>query len=133
MISFLVAFVTTTIVLIFSRISYKRFVEKRCQNQQETVLEQDTLDKIEDPFDLYSDEVKEEDKSKKLDKVLAKSKEVIKTYPAFFSLLRLSGYVIFILGFFYLQDNNLLIISNYLIGVTVSFILQIILIQTKKI
>ena len=133
MISFLVAFITTTIVLIFSRISHKRFVEKRCQNQQETILEQDTLDKIEDPFDLYSDEVEEENKSKKLDKVLEKSKEVIKTYPAFFSLLRLFGYVIFILGFFYLQDNNLLIISNYLIGVTISFILQIILIQTKKI
>ena len=58
MISFSVGFFTTLILLYFSRLSYKNYVNSQVLKiDSNDKNNRDIIDKIDDPHDLYSDEV----------------------------------------------------------------------------
>jgi hypothetical protein len=56
-----IGFISATLVMIASMISYKRMVDARVENEVVTMdIDKDVIDKLEDPYDLYSEEIKEE-------------------------------------------------------------------------
>ncbi len=150
MISFSVGFFTTLILLYFSRLSYKNYVNSQVLKiDSNDKNNRDIIDKIDDPHDLYSDEVivntnQEDIKDLDSQNIINSEKSKIsiknslkigfKTLPANLSILRLFGYFILISGFFYLKNSNNLEISYYLIGITSGIILVILvnILNVKK-
>ncbi len=125
-----VAFVSSLIITIGSYLGYKNNIKKRVKNidHQDLVDTPDTIEKIDDPFDLYSDikidekeltkeEVQEifQDEKKKL-KNQNNIKNTIKSFGATSSIYRIIGYIALVTGFFYLKNNDLLDPVSYLIG-----------------
>jgi hypothetical protein len=124
--SYVVASVSATLVVLASYQSFK----SRVSQSTEPLNMQDSIDKIEDPFDLYSEEVVEEERELtkeeikeiiKEEKAKQKGKIVsnIKHSRPFFSPYRIVAYAILILSFFYLLNNNLLDVFGFLLGVGV--------------
>jgi len=139
MISLLVAFGTTFLILFASRISYKNYV-KRESNNFSSLEDRDLIDKIYDPYDLYSDEIEtgmsEEEQLKENKKhigIIKQKKEIFKTVPAYFSIFRVFSYILLVLGFISLKDNGILEIGYYLTGVTIAIILMVLTNKLKDI
>ncbi len=123
-----VAFVSSLLITIGSYLGYKRNIEKRVVNHQVDMDEPDAIDKIDDPFDLYTEykiddkeltkeEVKdifleEKDKLKNQNTI----KNTFQSIGGASSVYRLIGYGFLVTGFFYLNNNNLLEPISYLIG-----------------
>lgn len=121
-----IAFVSSSLVMLASMFSYRGMVTKRLDAGAIPDDERDTLDKLEDPYDLYDEktEVVAEEKSLKEvvieeRKNLKKSRrsiwETTKDAKASFSFYRLFAYIVLVLGFFYLNSNKLLELLPYLI------------------
>ncbi len=125
-----VAFVSSLLITIGSYLGYKRNIEKRVEgiSSDDLVDTPDTIDKIDDRFDLYSDDIIE-DKDLSKDEVQEIFKEeksklknqntfknTFKSFGAASSIYRLFGYGSLVIGFFYLNNNSLLDPISYLIG-----------------
>ena len=131
MISFFVAMGSSFLILFASKISYRNYVNRESEKYSEND-ERDILDKLSDPYDLYSDdEVLEE--TKKKSPILQNKKEILKTTPTYFSILRIFSYIILVIGFIYLKDNNFMEIGYYLLGITAGIISMLLLNNLKKI
>lgn len=129
-----VAFFASVIITVASFISYKKNVQNRLRNYDkslETKVEdsRDKVDEIDDPFDLYSEDVepvKEEDLTpQKIKQIIQEEKSKVKrnslkntvfSATGFVSIYRLFGYAILIFGFFALNNNNLFLPIPFLIG-----------------
>jgi len=135
-----VGFITSSLVVFASLISYRNMVKKSLDNG--IVVSQDnrdTISKIEDPHDLYSEEkednkdfreiVKEE--KEKLKKNKRSFLQVAKDSRASFSIYRLGAYGLLILGFFYLNNSHKLDISSYLFGLSLPPIVVIVTLMKK--
>ena len=87
----------------------------------QTSLDIDSIDKIEDLHDLYSDNVKEEeiktDSIKNTD--TNKIQNTLRSFSGIISAYRIIGYIILIFGFFYLNNNGLFNAIPYLFGVSI--------------
>jgi hypothetical protein len=132
-ISFLVALLSTLTILFFSRLSYSNYVKRESNKYFD---DRDSIDKIEDPFDLYSensDEVEGKSLSEKEERDIIKEekrkvslfknrKEIFKSFSAYISLFRILSYIFLIVGFIYLKESHQLEILPYLSGVTVAII-----------
>ena len=118
-----VAFASSLLITIGSYLGYKRNIEKRVEN-----IDPDTIDKIDDQFDLYSEckinekelepeQVKEIflDEKKNL-KNQSNIKNTMKSFGGASSLYRLVGYGSLVAGFFYLNNNQVLEPISYLAG-----------------
>lgn len=127
-INFQIAFISSVLILLGSTYSYKRLVDRRVASE-ERPDDVDLVERIDDPFDLYSEEirsdevpadedvdikalVKEEKKRIKVQNV----KNTAKSAPALLSLFRLIPYLFLVLGFIALKNNALLSLIPYLIG-----------------
>lgn len=119
-----VAFFSSSLIMLASMKSYKNMVTNALNAGAVTDDGRDTLEKLEDPYDLY-DEEKIDVEEKTLVEVvkeeranLKKSRrsiwETTKDAKASFSFYRLSAYAILILGFFYLNGNGILKLFPYL-------------------
>lgn len=117
-----------------SLFSYKRYVNRQVDKFETS--DRDEIDKIEDPFDLYSDEIKDEDnrdikeilkEEKKKGGVLKKS--TFKALPTNLSPFRILSYITLVIGFIYLKDNEKLDITLYLIGITAGIVITPILLN----
>jgi len=119
-----IAFITSSLVMFSSIISYRNMVQSRV-NAGIVVAEdnRDTIEKIEDPYNLYSEEESIEEKS--MQEVVKEEKEnlkknrrsiwqVTRDSKAALSFYRLGAYALLILGFFYLNNNKILDIGSYL-------------------
>ena len=131
MISLFVAFGTTFLILLTSRISYKNYVNQKSKNFA-SLDDKDFIDKIYDPYDLYSDEVEtgmsEKERLKESKKhigIVQNKKEIFKTIPVYLSIFRIFSYILLVIGFISLKDNNILEIGYYLIGVTAAIIMMV--------
>lgn len=126
--TFIVGFVTSSLVILASFKSYKNAVTNRIEANLATVEldDRDLIDKIDDPFNLYDEseidnniDIQELIKEEK--KLLKKSKrgflETLKSSATAFSFYRLSAYIIFISGFFYLLRGDKLSILCYLVTI----------------
>lgn len=121
--TFQIAFWSATLVVFSSMASYRRMVNARLEHQDLT-SDRDALDKIEDSHDLYSEEIQEKDgvnfaetikEEKKRQKMQKRSVgETIKDSKGAISLYRIGAYFLLVLGFFYLNNHNLLHIPTYI-------------------
>lgn len=128
-----VAFFASIIITVASFISYKKNVQNRLRNYDKSletkVEDRDKVDEIDDPFDLYSEDVepvKEEDLTpQKIKQIIQEEKSKVKrnslkntvfSATGFVSIYRLFGYAILIFGFFALNNNNLFLPIPFLIG-----------------
>ena len=119
-----VAFLSSSLIMLASMKSYKNMVSNALAAGAVTDDGRDTLDKLEDPYDLY-DEVEKLDEEKSLVDVVKEERanlkkgrrsiwETTKDAKASFSFYRLSAYAILVLGFFYLNGNQMLELIPYL-------------------
>ncbi|CAA6808798.1 MAG: Unknown protein [uncultured Sulfurovum sp.] len=134
-----IAFISSSSIMLASMYSYQSMVKKGIEAGAVTDDGRDTLDKLEDPYDLYdeqnelSDNKVEErelvDVVKEERANLKKSKrsiwETTKDAKASFSFYRLSAYSVLVLGFFYLNSNGLLALIPYLVFLSLPPILMV--------
>jgi len=137
-----VAFVTSSLVMFGSMLSYKSMVNTRLSVGSIPDDERDTLAKLEDPYDLY-DEDKKEDETKSLVDVVKEERanlkknrrglwQTTKDSKASFSFYRLGAYALLIFGFFYLNNNKILDIPIYLFSLFLPSVLLVILLMRQK-
>ncbi len=120
------AFISSLLVTIGSYYGYKKNVESQVENHINDDDNYDELDKMDDKYDLYSPQVDNEEKKEEYTKEEIKEamKPIKQNYFANFksgfsgmaSFYRLSGYVVLIICFFFLNNNGYLHILSYMFG-----------------
>lgn len=124
-----IGFISATLVMIASMISYRRMVNTRVEHNIVTMDDsKDVIDKLEDPYDLYSeegDETKEKDLAETVKEEKKRLKEerrtllqTLKDTKAALSLYRLGAYAVLVLGFLYLNRHELLHLPSYLLALS---------------
>jgi len=138
-----IAFISATLVMLGSMVSYRRMVEARVENEVITMdIDKDVIEKIEDPYDLYSEPVEEkevEDVRAAIKEEKARMKaqkrslfEVLRDTKAALSWYRVGAYVLLALGFLYLNRHGILHIPAYLFALSLPpLIIVILLVQDK--
>ncbi|NOQ30101.1 MAG: hypothetical protein GQ570_03155 [Helicobacteraceae bacterium] len=126
-----VAFFSSFIIILGSMYSYKMMISKRVESYEGSI-DPDVIDKIEDPYDLYSEqEVIEDDEKLDLKAVIKEEKarskgiskrEVLKSSTANVSLFRVVPYAFLVLGFIGLNNNKVLSLPPYLGGLFVGIV-----------
>lgn len=139
-----IGFISATLVMIASVISYRRMVTTRVANGIVTLDDsKDVIDKLEDPHDLYSEEPTETEEEKDVAEVLSEEKaqrkanrrslgQTLKDTKAALSIYRLAAYGVLILGFMYLNRHDLLHIPSYLLALTLPPMIIVIMLLTQK-
>ncbi|MEA3418306.1 MAG: hypothetical protein U9Q90_02815 [Campylobacterota bacterium] len=146
-----IGFFTSALVIAASMMSYRQMVQKRLdQNAVPMDNEPDVLDKIDDPHDLYSEEITEE--KQKRDDELSKEEfvavvkeekaklkankrsigEVMKDSRASLSFYRIGAYILLVLGFFYLNRHEYLHIPSYLFALSVPPVIAVIMLMSEN-
>ena len=134
-VNFQVAFLASVLIMLGSTYSYKRLVERRVASEDRPD-DTDLVDKIDDPFDLYSEDIKtqaldEEEVDLKTvvkeERARLKSqkntmKNTAKSTPALVSIFRVVPYLFLVLGFIGLKNNALLSLPPFLIGLGVGIV-----------
>jgi hypothetical protein len=137
-----IGFFSSSLVMFASIISYRNMVKSRLEAG--AVIEddnRDTIDKIDDPHDLYTQDEKSKDIA--LKDIVKEEREnlknsrrsiwqVTKDSKASLSFYRLGAYGALILGFFYLNNNHILDISSYLFSLVAPPIIIIIILMREK-
>ena len=122
------AFLSSLLVTLASYFSYKRVVEKRIALENEHYDDRDALEKIDDPFDLYSKEVVDEAKDfqevikeerAKVTSLKQTASNLAKTAGGVFSPFRLGAYLFLFVAFLYLVNNQLFYVWAYVSGLFV--------------
>ncbi len=120
-----IAFFSSLLITIGSYFSLKKSINTRVATYEANEgNDRDEIDKIEDRFDLYDDE-KEETKSD--EEVLKEEKaklrkdmfKNLKYSGSFFSIYRIIGYVVLVLGFLFLTKNHYFEVYPYIFGLLV--------------
>ncbi len=135
--TFIVAFITSSIIVLASFKSYKNMVIKRLEADAipANIDDQDAIDKIDDPYNLYDEDNIDENLSlkeiiKEEKKLLKKSrvgiKESVKNSAMSLSFLRVGAYLLFVLGFFYLLHSKNLSIICYLATIAIPSVIVIV-------
>ena len=138
-----IGFFSSTLVMIGSMFSYRRMVNKRVEHNIITVDDsKDVIDKMEDPHDLYSEDivddpdvdlkeaVKEEKQRMKANK--RSLFQTLKDTKGALSLYRMSAYILLVLGFLYLNRQGILHIPSYLISLTLPILAIVWVLVTNK-
>jgi len=123
------SFASSLLITLASYYSYKRVIEKRVALEIENYDDRSELEKIEDPYDLYSEE-EVSDKEKDLAEVVkeerakvtslkATANNLAKTIGGAFSPFRLGSYLFLFVAFLYLVNNQLFTIFAYVSGLFV--------------
>jgi len=133
--------------MIASVISYRRMVTTRVANGIVTMDDgKDVIDKLEDPHDLYSEEIEEitkTEEAKDVTEVLSEEKaqrkanrrslgQTLKDSKAALSIYRLAAYAVLILGFMYLNRHGLLHIPSYLLALSLPPVIIVVMLLTQK-
>jgi hypothetical protein len=141
-----IGFFTSTLVIGASMLSYARMVRQRLDAGDYTRTDQrDTLDKLEDPFELYDDETPPNtaEEPEAIREAIREEKRRLKTQRRsvaqtvrdsrpFVSFYRIGAYGALVLGFMYLQGHHLLRIVPYLIGLGVPVVVIVLMLTTRK-
>ena len=136
-----IGFVSSTLVMFASLVAYKRMVDTRVEHNIITLDDsKDVIDKLEDPYDLYSKNVVEEEKDlgevvndeRKKRKDSRSLYQILKDTKAALSVYRLGAYAVLILGFLYLNRQGLLHIPTYIVALGLPPIIIVILLLKEK-
>jgi len=125
-----IGFISAALVMIASMISYRRMVNTRVEHNVITMDDsKDVIDKLEDPYDLYSDEVAEEEEKDLVEVVKEERKrakesgrtlfQTLKDTKAALSIYRLGAYAVLVLGFLYLNRHGLLHVPSYILALSI--------------
>jgi hypothetical protein len=125
-VNFNVAFTTSFLVITASMYAHYKSVQKNLQSQNINYSKADDLvDRIDDPYDLYSESVEIDIEEADFKQIIKEEKAKISTFNTTalkkgsgggFSFYRLGAYAILILGFMSLVNNHHLHVMSYLIG-----------------
>jgi len=103
------------VVVISSYFAYKKMVDNRVYNEEIVEDERDELDKIDDKYELFSEDEEDENLSKKeADKKSAK--ELKNSVSGALSIYRIASYALLIYLFFVLKDSGYFSILGYVCG-----------------
>jgi len=138
-----IGYSTSALVMVASILSYRRMVNARVEHNIITIDDsKDVIDKLEDPYDLYSeDAVNEEEKDfietvkeekKKLKENRRSLYQTIKDTKAALSVYRLSAYTVLILGFFYLNRHALLHLPSYLLALGLPIVVIVVMLMSSN-
>ena len=138
-----IGFISASLVMLASMKSYQRMVDARVEHGIITLDDsKDVIDKLEDPYDLYSEEViKEEEKpltevvKEERQKLKANRRslgQTLKDTKAALSIYRLGAYVVLILGFLYLNRHELLHIPSYILALSVPMLVVVYILLGNK-
>lgn len=138
-----IGYITATLVMIASIVSYRRMVNARVKHNIVTTDDsKDVIDKLEDPYDLYSETVTEaeekdfaqtvKEEKKKLKENRRSVYQTIKDTKAALSIYRLGAYAVLILGFLYLKRHDLLHIPIYIISLGIPTIILVWVLLKEK-
>ena len=138
-----IGYITSTLVMVASIVSYRRMVNARVEHNIITVDDsKDVIDKLEDPYDLYSEEVTEEEEKdfaqtvkeekKKLKENRRSVYQTLKDTKAALSVYRLGAYAVLILGFLYLNRQGLLHIPSYILALGIPPVIIVTLLLKEK-
>ncbi len=136
-------FISSTLIMIASMISYRRMVNTRVEHNVITYDDsKDVIDKLEDPYDLYSEEVVEEEEKDLVEVVKEERKkakesgrtlyQTLKDTKAALSVYRLSAYGVLILGFLYLNRHELLHVPSYVLALSIPPMVIVIMLLLNK-
>lgn len=125
-----IAFFSSTLIMFASMYSYRNMVQNSLEVGAVRDDERDTLDKLEDPYDVFDDREKIDNEEKTLVEVVKEERanlkkggrsfwEATKDSKTSFSFYRLGAYGILVLGFFYLNSNKILELTPYLISLSI--------------
>ena len=139
-----VGFISATLVIIASMISYRRMVNTAVEDNVITMDDsKDVIDRLEDPYDLYSEEIVEEEEEKDLAETVKEEKkrlkankrtlsQTIKDSKAAFSFYRLGAYAVLVLGFLYLNRHGLLHVPSYILALSIPPMVIVITLMMNK-
>ena len=137
-----IGYITASLVMLASIVSYRRMVNARVKHNIVTMDDsKDVIDKLEDPYDLYSqDEVVEEkslaetvkEEKKKLKENRRTVFQTIKDTKAALSFYRLGAYGLLILGFLYLNRQGLLHIPSYILSLGIPTVILVWVLLKEK-
>lgn len=138
-----IAFLTSTLVIVGSLFSYSRMVHKRIEHNIITEDDdRDLIDKLDDPHDLYSEEIvndPDEDLKEAIEEEKRKQKqnrrslfEVLKDMKAALSVYRIGAYFLLFIGFLYLNRNGLLHIPSYLIALSIPIVVIVVILMRGR-
>ena len=139
-----VGFISATLIMIASVISYRRMVNSRVEHGIITMDDsKDVIDKLEDPYDLYSEDIVEEKTEEDLVEVVKEERQklkenrrslvqTLKDTKAALSIYRLAAYAVLILGFLYLNRQGLLHIPSYLLALSLPPMIIVLMLVTQK-
>jgi hypothetical protein len=138
-----IGFISASLVMLASMKSYQRMVDARVEHGIITIDDsKDVIDQLEDPYDLYSEDVIEEEEKPLVEVVKDERKklkdgrsltQILKDTKAALSVYRLGAYAILILGFLYLNRHELLHIPSYILALSVPMLVVVyILISSKE-
>jgi len=139
-----IGFISATLIMIASVISYRRMVNTRVEHGIVTMDDsKDVIDKLEDPYDLYSEEITETEEEQDLVEVVKEERkklkqnrrslgQTLKDTKAALSIYRLAAYGVLILGFMYLNRHGLLHIPSYLLALSLPPMIIVIMLVTQK-
>ena len=138
-----IGFISSTLVMFASIISYRRMVNTRVDHNIITVDDsKDVIDKLEDPYDLYSEDIVEEEEPDLVETVKEDRKklkenrrtlfQILKDTKAALSVYRLGAYVLLILGFLYLNRHELLHIPSYILALGLPPIIIVTMLLREK-
>ena len=128
-----IGFFSSALVLAASMFSYSQMVYRRIESGTAVPEdERDTLDKLEDPYDLYSEQEAEpsieglketiREEKQRLKQHRRSFIQVLRDSRASLSLIRLGAYLLLFVGFFYLSSNRLLHIPSYILALSLPVI-----------
>lgn len=128
MINSQLSFASSLLVTLASYYSYKKVIEKRVALDIESYDDRDEVDKLDDPFDLYSEEIVDSEKDlvevvkeerAKVTSLKQTATNLSKTVGGAFSPFRLGSYLFLFLAFLYLVNNQLFYVWAYVSGLFV--------------
>jgi len=138
-----IGFISASLVMLASMKSYKRMIDARVEHNIITIDDtRDTIDKLEDEHDLYSEEIIEDesidirdavkDERERMKKNRRTLSETIRDTKAALSLNRIGAYIILILGFFYLNRHDLLMAPAYILALSVPMLVIVWVLVNQK-
>ncbi len=139
-----IGFISSLLIMFASMISYRNMVENRVDLGMVVAEDnRDTIDKLEDPYDIFTEDERDDDGKKAFKEIvqeerdqLKKSKrsiwQVTKDSKAALSFYRLGAYLLLVLGFFYLNNNKLLDIGSYLFALSLPPVVVVIMLMRQK-
>lgn len=139
-----VGFITASLVMFASMRSYRRMVDARVEHNIITIDDsKDVIDKLEDPYDLYSEEIVEDEEEKDFKEVVKEERQklkenrrslgqTLKDTKAALSIYRISAYIVLILGFLYLNRHELLHIPSYILALSLPMFIVVYVLMSEK-